>query len=251
MPSNHLILYHCLLLLPSIFPRIRVFSNELTLTIRWGKIAKYLSFSFTISLSNEHSGFIYFRTDRSSLFDLFAAQKTLKRVFSSTSLKASILRCSAFFMAQLSHLYMTTGKTIALTIRTFVSKVIPLLFNVLSRFVIAFLLGSKCLLFWWLQSPSAVILELQKIKSVTVSTFPICHEVTELDTMIFVFWMLSFKPVFTLSSFTFIKRLFSSSSLSAIKVVSSAYLWLLVFLLAILILACALPSLAFCVTYSA
>ena len=136
---------------------------------------------------------------------------------------------------------MTTGKTIALIRWTFVGKVMSLLFNMLSRLVINFLPGSKCLLISWLQPSSAVILEPKKIKSAPASTvYPsICHEVTGLDAMIFVFWMLSFKPTFSLSSFTFIKRLFSASSLSAMRVVSSAYLRLLLFLPAILILVCA------------
>ena len=140
-------------------------------------------------------------------------------------------------MVQLSHPYMTTGKTIALTRRTFVGKVMSLLFNVLSRLVIAFLRRSKCLLMSWLQSPFAVILESRKIKSVIVSIVSpsICHEVMGPDAMILVFLMLSFKPAFLLSSFTFIKRLFSSFLLSAIRVVSSAYMRLLIFLLAILI----------------
>ena len=138
-------------------------------------------------------------------------------------------------MVQLSHPYLTPGKTIALTIWTFVSKVMPLLFNMLSRFVIAFLPRSKCLLISWQQSPSAVILEPKKIKSVIISIVSpsVCHEVMGVDAMFLVFWMLSFYPTFSLFSFTFIKRLFSSSSLSAIRVVSSAYLRLL-FLLAIL-----------------
>ena len=136
---------------------------------------------------------------------------------------------------------MTTGKTIALTRLTFVDKVMSLLFNMLSRLIIAFLPRSKCLLPSWLQSPSAVILEPKQIKSVTVSTVspPICHEVMGSDAMIFIFWMLSFKRTFSLSSFTFIKSLFSSSLLSAIRVVSPTYLRLLIFLLAILIPACA------------
>ena len=148
---------------------------------------------------------------------------------------------------------MTTGKTIALTRQTFVDKVMSLLFNMLSRCVIDFLPRRKCFLISWLQSPSAVILQPKKIKSVTVSTVSpsICHEVMGPETMIFVFWMLSFKPAFSLSSFTFIKGLFSSSSLSAIRVVSSAYLRLLIFLPAILIPACASPSLAFHMMYSA
>ena len=138
-------------------------------------------------------------------------------------------------MVQLSHPYMTPGKTIALTIWTFVSKVMPLLFNMLSRFVIAFLPRSKCLLISWQQSPSAVILESKKIKSVIISIISpsVCHEVMGVDAMFLVFSMLSFYPTFSLFSFTFIKRLFSSSSFSAIRVVSSAYLRLL-FLLAIL-----------------
>ena len=145
-------------------------------------------------------------------------------------------------MVQLSHPYMTTGKTIALTIRTFVVKVMSLLFNMLSRFVITFF--PRSLLISWLQSPSAVILEPQKIKSDTVSTVSpsICHEVMGPDAMILVFWILSFKRTFSLSSFTFIKRCFGSSSFSAIRVVSSAYLRLLIFLLAILIPTCASSS---------
>ena len=144
---------------------------------------------------------------------------------------------SAFFIVYLSHPYMTTGKTIALTTRTFVSKVMSLLFNMLFRLVIAFLPRSKRLLISWLQSPSAVILEPKKRKYLTVSIVApsICHEVMGPDAMIFVFWMLSFKPTFLLSSFTFIKRLFSFCSLSAIRVISSAYLRLLMFLPAILI----------------
>ena len=150
-------------------------------------------------------------------------------------------------MVQLSHQYMTTGKTIALTRWTFVSKVISLFFNMLSRLVIAFLPRSKHLFISWLQSPSAVNLEPKKIKSVTVSTvFPsISHEVMGSNAMILVFIMLSFKTAFPLYSFTFIKRLFSSSSLSALRVVSSAYLRLLIFLLAILIQTCASSRPAF------
>ena len=150
-------------------------------------------------------------------------------------------------MSQLSHLYLTTGKNIALTRQIFVSKEMSLLFNMLSRLVIAFLPRSKHLLISWPQSPSAVILEPKKIKSITVSTvFPsICREVMGLNSIILVFWMLSFKPTSSLSSFTFIKRLFSCSSLSAIRVVSSAYLRLSMFLLAILIPACASSNLTF------
>ena len=158
MPSNHLILCRPLLPLPSIFPSIRVFSNESTLCIRW---PKYWSFSFNISPSNEHSGLISFRID---WFDLPAVQGTLKSFLQHHTSKASVLQCSAFFIVQLSHPYMTTEKTIALTRWTFADKVLSLLFNMLSRFVIAFLPRSKHLLISWLQSPSAVILG-QKTKA--------------------------------------------------------------------------------------
>ena len=247
MPSNHLILGFPLLLLPSIFSSIRVFSNESALCIRW---PKYWSFSFNISPSNEHKGLISFRMD---WLDLLAVQGTRKSLLQHHSSKASIHRHSTFFIVQLSHPYMTTGKTIALTRRTFVGKVMSLLFNMLSRLVITFFSWSKILLISWLQSPSAVILEPRKIKSVTVSTISqsICHEVMGLDAMILVFWMLNFKPTFSLFSFTFIKRLYSSSSLSAIRVASSAYQKLLISLLAILIPACASPSLAFHMIYFA
>ena len=164
MPANHLILCHPFFLLPSIFPSIRVFSNELALHIRW---PKYWSFSFSISPSNEHSGLISLRMDR---LDLLEVQGTLKSLPQHHSSKVSILQCSAFFIVQLSHPYMTTGKTIALTRQTFVGKVMSLLFNMLSRLVITFLPRSKHLLISWLQSPSAVILEPRKIKSATVST---------------------------------------------------------------------------------
>ena len=159
MSSNHLILCCYLLLLPSIFPSIKVFSVESFLRIRW---PKYWSFSFNISLSNEYSGLISFMID---WFDLLAVQGTLKSLLQHHSSKASILWCSAFFIVQLSHSYMTTGKTIALTRRTFVDKVMSLLFNMLSRLVITFLSRRKHLLISWLQSPSAVILEPPKIKS--------------------------------------------------------------------------------------
>ena len=151
MPSNHLILCRPILLPPSIFPSIRVFSNESVLRIRW---PKYWSFSFSISPSNEYSGLISFRMD---WLNLLAVQGTLKSLLQHYGSKASVLWCSAFFIVQLSHPYMTTGKTIALTRRTFVGKVMSLLFNMLSRFVIAFLPRSKCLLISWLWSPSAVI----------------------------------------------------------------------------------------------
>ena len=165
MPSNHLILC-CPFLLLSILPSIRVFFNESALPIRW---PKYWSFSFSISPSNEYSWLISFRID---WFDLLAVQGTLKSLLQNHSSKASVLQCSAFFMVQLLHPYMPTGKTIALTRWTFVGKVISLLFNMLSSLVIAFLPRSKRLLISWLQSPSAVILEPPKIKSVTVSMSP-------------------------------------------------------------------------------
>ena len=145
MPSNHLILCRPLLLLPSIFPSLRVFSNESALRIRW---PKYWSFSFNISPSNEHPGLISFRLD---WLDLLAVQGTLKSLLQHQSSKASILWCSAFFIVQLLHTYMTTGKTIALTRRTFVGKVMSLLFNMLPRWVITFLPRSKRLLISWLQ----------------------------------------------------------------------------------------------------
>ena len=162
MPSNHLILHHPLLL-PSVFPSIRVYSNESVLRIRW---PKYCSFSFSISSSKEYAGLISLRI---VWFDLLAIQGTLKSLLQHHSSKASILQCSAFFIVQLSHPYMTTGKNIALTKQTFVHKVMSLLFNMPSRLVIAFLPRNKRLLISWLQSPSAVILEPKKIKALTVS----------------------------------------------------------------------------------
>ena len=167
--------------LPSIFPGIRVFPNQSVLHIRR---PKYWSFSFSIHPSNECSGLIYFRID---WFDLLAGQGTLKCLLKHHSSKASILLCSVFFIVQLSHPYMTTGKTIALTRWTFVGKVMSLLFNMLSRLVIAFLPRSKHILISWLQSPSAVILEPPKIKSATVSTVSpsICHEMMGLDDLSF------------------------------------------------------------------
>ena len=169
--SNHLMLCRPLLLLPSIFPSISVFSNESALWIRW---PKYWSFSFSISPSNEHPGLISFRMD---WLNILAAQGTLNSLLQHHSSKASILQCLAFSIVQLSHPYMTTGKTIALTRWTFIGKVMSLLFNILSRLVITFLPRSKHLLISWLQSPSAVILEPKKIKSATVSTVSpsICH----------------------------------------------------------------------------
>src|SRR5574338_596102 len=173
MPSSHLILCCPLFVLTPIPPSIRVFSNESTVCMRWPKC---WSFSFSISPSKEHRGLISFRM---GWLDLLAVQGTLKSLLQHHSSKASILRCLAFFTVQLSHPYMTTGKTIALTRQTFVGKVMSLLFNMLSRLVITFLPRSKCLLISWLQSPSAVILEPPKIKSDTVSTVSpsISHEV--------------------------------------------------------------------------
>ena len=199
MPSSHLILCHPLLLLLPIPPSIRVFCNESPLRIRW---PKYWIFSFSLIPSKEHPGLISFRMD---WLDFLAVQGTLKSLLQHHSSKASVLWHSAFFTVQLSHPYMTTGKTIALTIWTFVSKVTALLLNMLSRLVITFLPRSKRLSISWLQSPSAVIWG-------TVSP-SICHEVMGLDAMILVFWVLSFQPAFSFSSFTFIKRLFSSSLL--------------------------------------
>ena len=173
MPSNHLVLCCPLLLLSSIFPSIRVFSNKSVLHIRW---PKYWSFSFSIRPSNEYSGLISFRFD---WFDLLAVQGTLKSLLQHHSSKASIPQRSAFFMVQLSHPYTTTGKIIALTRWIFVGKVMSLLFNMLSMLVITFLQRSKCLLISWLQSPSAMILDPKKIKSLTVSIVSpsFCHEV--------------------------------------------------------------------------
>ena len=184
MTSSHLILCHPLLLLPPIPPSIRVFSNESTLRMRW---PKYWSFSFSIISSKEIPGLFSFRMD---WLDLLAVQGTLKSLLQHHSSEASILWCSTFFIVQLSHPYMTTGKTIALTGRTFVGKVISLLLNMLSRLVITFLPRSKCLLFSWLKSPSAVILEPKKIKSDTFHCFPIyfpwsdgtgCHDLRFLN----------------------------------------------------------------------
>ena len=183
MPSSHYILCHPLLLLPPIPPSIRVFSNESTLRMR---LPKYCSFSFSIIPSKEIPGLISFRMD---WLDLLAVQGTLKSLLQHRSSKASILWCSAFFTVQLSHPYTTTGKTIALTRRTFLGKVMSMLFNRLFRLVITFLPRSKHLLIYWLNTPSAVILEPKKIKSDTVSTVSpsISQEVMGPDAMIFVF----------------------------------------------------------------
>ena len=183
MPSNHLILGHPLLLMSSIFPSIRVFSNESVLHIRW---QKYWSLSFSIneySASNEYSGLISFRID---WFDLRAVQGTLKSLLQHHSSKALILQRSAFIIVQLSHPYMSTRKIVALTRQTFVDKIMSLLFNMLSRLAITFLPRSKHFLISWLQSPSAVILEPKKIKSVTVSIVSpcICHDMMRPDAMI-------------------------------------------------------------------
>ena len=181
MPSNQLIFCHPLLFLPSVFPTIRICSYKSVLRIRWLK-----DWSFSISLSNEYSGLISFRIN---WFDLLAVQGTLKSLLQHHSSKASILQCSTFFMVQLSHPYITTGKITDLTRWTFVSRVMSLLFNMLSRLVIDFLPRRKHHLISWLKSPSAVILEPKKIKSVTVSIVSpsICHEVMGLDAMIFLF----------------------------------------------------------------
>ena len=183
MPSTHLILCRPLFLPPSVFPSIRVFSSESVLHTRW---PKYWSFSFSISPSNEYSGLISFRMD---WLDLLAVQGTRKSLLPHHRSKASILQHSAFFIVQISHPYMTTGETITLTRWTFLGKVMSLLFNMLSRLVIAFLQRSKHLLISCLQSPSAVILEPPKIKSVTVSIVSpsICHEVMGQDAIILVF----------------------------------------------------------------
>ena len=183
MPSNHLILCCPLLCLHSIFPSIRVFSNESALPIRW---PKHWSFSFNIIPSSEYPGLISFRMD---WLDLFAVQGTLKSLLQHHSSKASILQCSAFFTVQLSHPYMTTGNTTALTRWAFTGKVMSLFLNMLSRLVMTFLPRRKHLLISRLQSPSAVILEPRKIKSATVSTvYPSsCHEVMGPDAMILVF----------------------------------------------------------------
>ena len=211
MPSNHLILCCPLLLLPSVFPSIRVFSNESVSSSH--QVAKVLEFQLQHRPSNEYSRLISFMMD---CLDLLAVQGTLKSLLQHHSSNASIFQCSASFAVQLSNPHMTTGKTIALTRWTFASKGLllvkkSLLFNMLSRFVIAFLPRSKCLLISWLQSTSAVIFGTPQKKSVSVSIVSpsICHEVMGPDTMIFIFWMLSFKPASSLSSFTFIKRLFS------------------------------------------
>ena len=236
---NNLILCHPLLLLPSIFPGIRVFSNESVLSIRW---PKYWSFSFSTSPSNEYSGLISFRIDWSPCIPRDSQESSPIPQFRSIS--SSVL---SYLLVQLSHPFMTTGKTIALTRWTFVGKVM----STLSRLVIASLPRSKHLLISWLQSPFAVILEPKNIKSVTVSIVSpsICHEVMGLDAMILVFWMFSFKPTFSLSSFIFIKRLFRSS---LPKEWCHLHIWSYWFFFpSILIPPCASSSLAFLMMYSA
>ena len=246
MSSNHIILCHpLLLLLPSIFPSIRVFSRESVLCIRW---PKYWSFSISISPFKEYSELISFRTD---WLDLLAVQGTLQSLLQHHSSKASILQCSAFFIVQFLHPYMTTGKTIALTRRTFVSKVVSLLFNMLSRLVMAFLPRRKLLNFMAAVTICSDFGTQENKVYHCFHCFPsICHEVMGPDAIILVFWMLVFNPTFSLSSFTFIRRLISSSSLSATRVVTSAYLRLLIFLLAILIPVYASSSPAFHMMYS-
>jgi len=232
MPSNHLILWCPILLPSSIFPSIRVFSNESVLHIRW---PKYWSFSFSISSFNEYSRVISFRMD---WLDLLAVQGTLKSLLQHHSSKASVLWHSAFFIVQLLHPYMTTGKTIAFTRWTFVGKVMSLLFNMLSRLVIAFLPRGKHLL----NVMAAVTIfsdfggQENKVCHCFRGYTSIFHKMMGPDAMILVFGMLSFRPAFSLASFAFIERLFCSSSLSVIRVMSSAYLRLLIFFLAILIM---------------
>ena len=246
MPLNHLILCHPFLLLPSVFPSIRVFSNESVLRMRW---PKYWSFSFNTIPSNEHPRLIYFRMD---WVDLLAVQGTLKSLLQHHSSKASIHWHSAFYIFQISHPCMTTGKTIALTRWMFLAKQCLC-------FLICFLGWSSFSCKKQLSVNFMVAITIcsdfgaPEIKPVTVSTVSpsFFHEVMGPDALIFVLQMLSFKPTFSLSSFTFIQRLYSSSSLSAIRVVSSAYLRLLIFLPAILILACASSSPAFLMMYSA
>ena len=247
MPSSHLIFCRPLLP-PSVFPTQHQGLFQWVSSLH--QVAKVLELQLQHQSFQCFSGLISFRMD---WFDLLAIQGTLKSLLQHHSSKASVLRRSAFFMVQLSHPYMSTGKPIALTRCTFVGKVMSLLFSMWSRFVIAFLSRSTCLLVSWLQSPSAMILEPKKIKSVTISIVsPIylpwsegirCHDLHFLN--------VDFKPGFLLYSFTFIKRLFSSSLLSAIRMVSSAYLRLLIFLPAILIPVCASSSLPFHMMYSA
>ena len=247
MPSKYLLLCCPLLLLDSILPSIRTFLNESVVHIRW---PKYWSFTFSISPFNEYSGLISFRVD---WLDLLAVQGALKSLLQHHTSKASIFWCSSFFMDQLSHPYIpvVTGKTIALTRQNFVGKVMSLFWNMLSTLVIAFLPRSKRLNFMAAVTICSDFGAQENKVCQCFQCFPIyfpwndgtgCHDL---------FWMLSFKPSFSLSSSTLIKKFCSSSLLSALRVLSSAYLWLLIFLLAILIPACASSSLAFCMMYSA
>ena len=239
---SHPLLFHVSSCLQS-FPA----SESFHLCIRW---PKYWSFSFSISPSNEYSRLLYFRMD---WFDLLAVQGTLKNLLQHHSSKASILWHSAFFLVQLSHSYTTTGKTIALTRWTFVGNVMSLLFKMLSRLVKTFFSKKQASFNFMTAATICSDFGAPKIKSATISTVSpsICHEVMGPDAMILVSWILSFKPTFAFSSFTFIKRFFNSPSLSAISVVSSAYLRLLIFPLAILIPACASSSPVFLMMYSA
>ena len=245
MPSSHLIRCRSLLLLIQIPPIIRDF-YESTLRVRW---PKYWSFSFSISLSKEHPRLVSLRMD---WWDLLAVQGTLKSLLQHHSSKASFFWHSAFFTVQISYQYMTTGKTIALTRWTFIGKVMSLFFKMRSKVDITFPPRSKCLLISWLQSPSAVILGPKNKAWHCFHCFPIyspwcdgtrCHDLR--------CRMLCFKPSFSLSCFTFIKRLYTSSSFSAISVVLSAYLRLLTFLLAIWTPVSASSSLEFLMMYSA
>ena len=241
---NHLIFCWPVLLPTSVFPCIRVFSNESVLHIRW---PKYWSFSFSISPSKEYSGLISFRID---WFDLLAIQEILKSLLQHQSLKASILWPSAFFIVQLSHPYMTTGKTIALTGWIFVGKVMSLLFNMLSRWVIVFLPRSKHLLILWL---TVTICSDFRAPQNKVCHFPLFSHLFAMKWWNWMPWS-SFSECWVLASFfhsPFTKRLFSSFSLSAIIMVSSACLRLLIFLPTILISACASFSPTFCMVYSA
>ena len=239
MLSNHFLLCCPLLLLSSVFPGIRVFPNESSLCIRW---PEYLSFS--INLSNEYSWLISFRIE---WFDLLSVQGTPKSLLQYHNLKASVLLHSAFFMVQLSKPYMTAGKIIVLTIWTFVGKSMSLLFNTL------FISRSKHLLIFMAAVTICSNFGAQENKIYHCFHFflSICHKVMGLDAMILAFWMLSFKPDFSLSSFTFIKRLSSSTLHFAFSLVSSAYLRLLIFLLATLTPACDSFSSALCMMYSA
>ena len=209
------------------------------------QVAKVLEFQ--LQSFQWYSGLISLRVD---WLDLLSVQSTLKNLLSHHNSKASVLQHSACFTVQLSHLYMTTGKTIALIIQTFVSKVMSLFFNMMSRFAIAFLPRSKCFLISWLQSICSDFWAQENKVCHCFHFFCICHEIMGPDARILNFWMLNFKPAFSLYSFIFIKRLFSSSSLSAIRVESSVYLRLLIFLPAILIPVCDSPSLAFHMMYS-